>query len=267
MARGRNKSAVDSVSGAGPASAARSGERIVVRAPGVVVLVDDDAHARRAIERSFRGAFEVVAYETAKEAIDHVRRGGVSVVLSDLSMPGMTGLELLRAIRGHDPDLPVILVTGVPTLETATSAIEQGVFRYIRKPFVPDEVKSAVDQAVNLYELARTKREALELLGPAGASDRVGLELTFQAALDTLWIAFQPIVSMSGRSTFGHEALLRSSHPALPGPQQMLDAAERLHALDTLGRRVRGRAVGPVAAADTSGLLFINLHPRDLMDD
>jgi len=253
--------------GAGEAiETAKSGERPIVRRAGVVVLVDDDPHALRALERSVRTATEVVAYQSAQDAIAHVRRGGVSVVLSDLSMPDMSGIELLRKIRQHDPDLPVILVTGVPSIESATSAIEHGVFRYIQKPFALDDVRDAVTQAAQLYEIARTKREALELLGPAGASDRVGLELTFQAALAGVWIAFQPIVSMTGRSIVGFEALMRSAHAALPGPQQMLDAAERLQVLDTLGRRVRELAVEPLAGNAEDILLFINLHPRDLMD-
>jgi len=263
MARG---SKIEAAEQARTPEPARSGARPIVREAGVVLLVDDDPHALRALERSVRGASQVVAYETAKEAIEHVRRGGVSVVLSDLSMPDMTGIELLRKIRQYDPDLPVILVTGVPTIESATSAIEHGVFRYIQKPFTLDEVREAVTHAAQLYEIARTKREALELLGPAGASDRVGLELTFQAALDGLWMAFQPIVSMAGRSVVGFEALMRSTHLSLSGPQQILDAAERLHALDTLGRRIRRLAVEPLAADGGENLLFINLHPRDLMD-
>jgi DNA-binding NarL/FixJ family response regulator len=65
----------------------------------------------------------------ALEAIDRVARGGVSLVVSYISMPGMSGIELLRSIRRHDPDLPVVLVTGVPDIESATQAIEYGASR------------------------------------------------------------------------------------------------------------------------------------------
>jgi EAL domain-containing protein (putative c-di-GMP-specific phosphodiesterase class I) len=251
-----------------PVAVRGSGERPAVGAQGrpTVVIVDDDPQVLRTLGRSLEGSFEVKEYESPEEAIDHVRRGGVSVVISDIAMPKMTGIELLRAIRNHDPDIPVILITGEPTLEGATSAIELGVFRYLRKPCRPEEVRSTTEQASRLYRLAQTKREALELVGPAGASDRVGLEITFRAALDALWVAYQPIVSVSDRSVFGYEALMRSAHGALPGPQHLLEAAERLHALDTLGRLIRERAVEPFAAAPASTLLFINLHPKDLMD-
>jgi len=154
---------------------------------GLVVLVDDDPHALRALERSLRPVCEVMAYRSADEAVEHVAIGGVSVVLSDISMPGMSGIDLLRGVRGFDPDLPVILVTGSPSVETATRAIEFGVFRYLPKPFDPLSLRKVASQASKLYRLARMKREALELHGAkAGASDRVGLELTFRRALESL---------------------------------------------------------------------------------
>ncbi|HEV8550927.1 MAG TPA: EAL domain-containing response regulator [Polyangiaceae bacterium] len=233
---------------------------------GVVVLVDDDPLALRALERSLRPNHEVMAYRSADEAIEHVAIGGVSVVLSDISMPGMTGIELLRAIRRYDTDLPVILITGVPTLESATKAIEYGVFRYLSKPFDREELCQCVRHASQLYRLAKMKREALELVGPPGASDRVGLDVSFRRALETLWVAFQPIISASTRTVFGYEALMRSSDPVLPGPTHLLDAAERLGALEELGQLIRRRAVEPIARAPAGALLFVNLHPRDLMD-
>jgi EAL domain-containing protein (putative c-di-GMP-specific phosphodiesterase class I) len=207
-----------------------------------------------------------MAYRSADEAIEHVAIGGVSVVLSDISMPGMTGIELLRAIRRYDTDLPVILITGVPTLESATKAIEYGVFRYLSKPFDREELCQCVRHASQLYRLAKMKREALELVGPPGASDRVGLDVSFRRALETLWVAFQPIISASTRTVFGYEALMRSSDPVLPGPTHLLDAAERLGALEELGQLIRRRAVEPIARAPAGALLFVNLHPRDLMD-
>jgi EAL domain-containing protein (putative c-di-GMP-specific phosphodiesterase class I) len=232
----------------------------------VVVVVDDDLTILRALQRVLDDAFSVVTYQGGREAIARVREGGVSAVLSDIEMPGMTGLDLLVEIRRHDPDLPVLLVTGFPALESAAKAIEHGVFRYIPKPFDHRALRDAVGHASQLYRLARMKREALELRGNAGASDRVGLEVTFRRALETLWVAFQPIVSTSGRSIFGYEALLRSADPCFPGPTELLDAAERLGALDELGRLVRGRAAAPIPGVADDALLFVNLHPRDLMD-
>jgi EAL domain-containing protein (putative c-di-GMP-specific phosphodiesterase class I) len=233
---------------------------------GCVLLVDDDPLALRAMVRSIGQAFEVFAYDSGAEAIEHVAHGGVAVVLSDIAMPGQTGVELLRAIRRYDADLPVILITGAPTLETATQAIEYGVFRYLSKPFDREELVRTVRQASRLYRLARMKREALELVGPPGASDRVGLDVSFRRALETLWVAFQPIVSVTTQTVFGYEALMRSTDAVLPGPTHLLDAAERLGALDELGRLIRLRAAEPLLTAPEGALLFVNLHPKDLLD-
>jgi len=234
---------------------------------GLVVVVDDDPDVLHALQRTLGTRFDVAPYQSGAEAVEHVRRGSVSAVLSDISMPGMTGIDLLRAVRGHDPDLPVILVTGAPSVETATRAIEYGVFRYIAKPFDRNLLKTTVAQACRLYRLARMKREALELQGMMpGASDRVGLEVAFRRALDSLWIAFQPIVSASGRTVYGYEALMRSGDPTMPTPMHLLDAAERLNALDELGRLVRRRAAEAFRTLEGDALLFVNLHPKDLMD-
>ena len=113
----------------------------------VVVIVDDEAPMLRALSRALDGSFHVAAFEDAQGALERVRRGGVSVVLSDIAMPGMSGIELLGAVRAHDPDLPVVLITGVPTLESATKAIEHGVFRYLPKPFDENELAVLLGQA------------------------------------------------------------------------------------------------------------------------
>ncbi|HVR21452.1 MAG TPA: EAL domain-containing response regulator, partial [Polyangiaceae bacterium] len=173
---------------------------------------------------------------------------------------------LLRAIREYDPDLPVVLLTGHPTVESAAEAIEHGVFRYLTKPFQPDALRGTVRQASQLYRLARIKREALGLAGVVGPSDRVGLEVTFRHALASLSLAFQPILSVTDHSVVAHEALIRSAEPALPGPLDVIGAAVRLGALFDVGRLVRAWASNLFRKEPPSRLLFLNLHPRDLLD-
>lgn len=244
-----------------------------LRIPGLrrtpkVVLVDDDPVVLRAHARLFdQGNYDLIECLTAHQAIAHVVEEDVTVVVSDIAMPGMSGLELLRTIRQHDPDLPVILITGMPDIENATQAIEFGVFMYLTKPVNPDELLRTVDRASHLYQLAQAKREALELVGRGHiASDRAGLEASLDRALSTLWMAFQPIVRLSDRSIFGYEALLRSKEASLPGPPQVLDAAERLNQLPRLGKIIRERAAAPARDLADRLLLFVNLHPRDVLD-
>jgi EAL domain-containing protein (putative c-di-GMP-specific phosphodiesterase class I) len=232
----------------------------------VVVVVDDEPSIVRAIQRALRGAFEVVPCTGAEEAIERVRCGGVSVVLSDIGMPGMSGLDLLGATRDLDPDLPVILITGSPSLESATKAIERGVFRYLPKPCEEAHIAAVLSQASQFRRLALLKREALELSGAQSTQRRVALLDSFQHALASLTVAFQPIVSVSDRKVFGYEALMRSTNASFRLPAQLLQAAEQVDGLDALGRAVRARAVDGLSRAPAGALLFVNLHPRDLAD-
>jgi EAL domain-containing protein (putative c-di-GMP-specific phosphodiesterase class I) len=236
--------------------------------PGTIVLVDDEPEALRAFQRTLRSAgYQVEAFGDARDAVKRVSAGGVHVVVSDISMPEMTGVELLRTIREHDADLPVVLVTGLPAIESATDAVEYGAFKYIVKPFEPEELKNTVERARKLYRLARMKREALKLLGAnAVSADRAGLEASFESAISSMWMAFQPIVRATDRSVFGYEALLRTEEPTLIRPDLVVDAAERLGALPRLGRRVRALAAAAMEHAAPDACLFLNLHPLDLAD-
>ncbi len=255
---------IDGLAAAKPgiARAPRSRERT----RDLIVIVDDDALLLRGLERALSGSFDVIACHSARAAIERVRQGGVSVVLSDISMPEMSGLELSLVVRELEPDLPVVLITGEPTLESATKAIEHGVFRYLVKPFQGDQLTVLVAQASQLHRLARLRRDALEFRQASLLPSLDIADGTFADVLDALWVVFQPIVSVSRREVFGYEALMRSSDPAFRSPSLLLEGAERLNALDHLGRVVRERAVSGLANASGSPLLFVNLHPHDLAD-
>jgi EAL domain-containing protein (putative c-di-GMP-specific phosphodiesterase class I)/ActR/RegA family two-component response regulator len=234
-----------------------------------VLIVDDDESLGRALARQLsRSGYEVVVHHQGRTALDAIRGGGFEAIVSDIEMPTLSGIELLRAVRDHDRDLPVILITGAPAIGTAADAVEHGAFRYLIKPLELSDFTNTVRRASQFYRLARAKREAQALLGTGTGegSDRLALEVSFERALDSLWIAFQPIVRASDRSIFGYEALLRSGESALPHPGAVLDAAERLNALPRLGRVIRERAAEPMLEADPSWLLFLNLHPEDLLD-
>jgi EAL domain-containing protein (putative c-di-GMP-specific phosphodiesterase class I) len=180
----------------------------------------------------------------------------------------MNGLELVRTLRSFDPDVPIILMTGAPTIDSAVEAVEHGVSKYLRKPFELDELERAVTRATQLRRLANAKREALAMLGTSSGEgyDRVELAAAFDRMIGGLWMAFQPIVRAEDHTLFAYEALLRSSEPALPNPGAVLEAAERLSELDRLGRAIRERTAVAAETAPPGALLFINLHPSDLGD-
>jgi EAL domain-containing protein (putative c-di-GMP-specific phosphodiesterase class I) len=236
--------------------------------PRRVLLVDDEPELLRALERLLRRAgYEVQSCSDGSSAVQCLGHDDFDLVISDIAMPNMDGIQLLRSIRQHDLDIPVILITGAPAIQSAIDALEYGAFKYLVKPVESGPLLKTVARAAQMYRLALMKREALALLGTgAGESDRAGLEASFERALATLWMAFQPIVRAADRSVFGYEALLRSTEPSLPHPAAVLDAAERLNGLSRLGRTVRERAAAPMQSAERASTLFVNLHPDDLLD-
>jgi EAL domain-containing protein (putative c-di-GMP-specific phosphodiesterase class I) len=174
----------------------------------------------------------------------------------------------LQLVRERDLDVPVILITGAPTVETATRAIEHGAFRYLMKPVKLDDLYDLVRRAVQLNQIARAKREAVTLLGPLGklVGDRAGLQASFTRALAGIFMAYQPIIEWSQRRVFGYEALLRCKEPSLPHPGAILEAAERLGRVTDVGRAVRN-AVAQGARQIADANIFVNLHPLDLLDE
>jgi EAL domain-containing protein (putative c-di-GMP-specific phosphodiesterase class I)/ActR/RegA family two-component response regulator len=241
-----------------------------VNPKGRVLLADDELALLRVYKRALaESGYAVDLAGDGARAIELVRLSEYDTIVSDISMPGMDGLELLRAVRQHDLDVPVVLMTGDPALGTAMTALEYGAFRYLPKPFELGTLAAVVENAVLVGRMAKLRRRALELYGDPDkqVGDRAGLEASFARALDGLWLAFQPIVSSSTRSVFGYEALLRTIEPTLPHPGAIIDAAERLGRQKLLGRTIRDAAALAFQAAPDGALLFVNLHPHDLNDE
>lgn len=240
------------------------------RAPGRILLVDDTEVLLRAYARSLAAAGHQVASAISGEsAVARFAAEPFDVVVSDIQMPGMSGVELLRAVRERDLDVPVVLVTAGASIESATKAIEYGAFRYLQKPVDLKELLRVVDNALHVSRMAKLRREAFAYFANVGLpiGDRAGLEVHFKNALAGLWMAYQPIVCWSTQRIFAYEALLRTSEPAVPHPGAFLDAAERLRRLDDLGRAVRASVAATADSAPEGVLLFVNLHSRDLLDE
>jgi EAL domain-containing protein (putative c-di-GMP-specific phosphodiesterase class I)/CheY-like chemotaxis protein len=235
-----------------------------------LLLVDDDPAVLRAYERSLaRPGTAVTTARNGREAVELVKAGSFDVIVSDITMPEMTGIEFLRAVRAHDLQVPVILMTGAPDVESAARAVEYGAFRYMRKPVALPELREAAERAARMHKLAEVKRAALDLPGADGGrlGERAALDVRFALAMSQLWMAFQPIVGWRQRSIFGYEALLRSDEPQMRSPADILDAAERLGRLHDLGQLVRARVATAAADAPAGAKLFVNLHSADLNDD
>jgi EAL domain-containing protein (putative c-di-GMP-specific phosphodiesterase class I)/CheY-like chemotaxis protein len=235
-----------------------------------VLVVEDEEPLRRAYARMLENAgYHSVQAANGQEAIGALATGKFSVVLSDIKMPGMTGTQLLRAARQCDLDLPVILVTGEPAVETAAEAVEYGALRYLIKPVDPQLLLDAVGMATRLHRIAQLKREALAYLGSDDrlVGDRAGLEASFERALATLWMAYQPIVAPADRKVVAFEALVRTREPMLPHPGALFSAAERLGKVHEIGRAIRESVATTLGTSHPKTDVFINLHPRDLLDE
>lgn len=236
-----------------------------------VLLVDDDP----AVIRTYEGVLSrhgatVERATNGREAAERVKSASFDVIVSDISMPEMTGIQLLKAVRAHDSDVPVILMTGEPSLDSAVHAVEFGAFRYLAKPIAAQDLWDSVSRAGRLHKLARVKKEALELPGHDGRrlGERAALEVTFSWGLSLMWMAFQPIVDRRERRVIGYEALLRSDEPLMKNPEHILEAAERLGRLHELGRAVRAKVASAADATESDGAkLFVNLHAADLNDE
>ncbi|MEP7050219.1 MAG: EAL domain-containing protein [Pseudomonadota bacterium] len=231
--------------------------------------MDDDpavlAVTRRILEK--KGA-QVVTAGDGTEALALLAAQSFDAMVSDIQMPGISGMKLLRTVREFDLDLPVVLVTGNPGVQSAVEAVEYGAFRYLIKPVPSVELVAVVERAAQVCRLARSKREYVEEFGSSRfrVGDRAGVDATLDRALASLWTAYQPIVRAADSSIYAYEALLRSEEPALPHPGAVLQAAERAGRVHDVGRTVRQSVVASAPEALPDWALFVNLHPEDLLD-
>lgn len=236
-----------------------------------VLIVDDDDMLRSALGLALAHAgFEVEGAGKGSCALEHLRAGGrFDAIVTDLFMPDMGGVDFLRAVRQLDLDVPLIVMTGYPSLETAVATVRYGGFRYLDKPVDVGGLVEAVREATAMHRLALLKRRALELYENEGwqLGDRASLEAHFDSALDKLWLAFQPIIDWPTKSVYGYEALVRSAEPALGNPGLLFDAAERLGRVSELGRRIRRLLAQSAERAPADAVLFTNLHSADLNDE
>jgi len=140
---------------------------------GRILIVDDDPIVCKSLLRILSG-HETSSAESGEEAVLKLEAEPFDVVFTDLKMPGMDGIELLKAIRGKHPRTVVIVITGYATVSTAVEAMKEGAFDYIPKPFKPDEVRLLAGRAlekVGVHGEARDGRYEFENI--IGGSERM----------------------------------------------------------------------------------------------
>ena len=118
-----------------------------------LMVVDDLDSARQMVKRVLGRSYVVYDFASVAEALPALDRASFDVIVTDLRMPGIDGIEGLRRFKAKVPEIPVILVTAFATVETAVEAMKAGALDYFKKPFETDELEIAVARAVETGRL------------------------------------------------------------------------------------------------------------------
>ena len=187
-----------------------------------ILVVDDKEMMRDSVATTLsRQGHAIVTAPGGKSALDRIGKGGVDAVVTDLQMPEMSGLDLLRQIREIDEELPVILMTAFGTVETAVEAMKAGAYDYITKPFSGDELVIAVGRALERGRLLRENLVLQAAATPSGSRPEHAM-VGRGAAMDTLRehcdrvAASHGTVLVMGESGAGKEVAARRIHENSP---------------------------------------------------
>ncbi|MGH7480936.1 MAG: sigma-54-dependent transcriptional regulator [Longimicrobiales bacterium] len=183
-----------------------------------ILIVDDETSILNTLEILLRGEdFDVDVAQSGREALERLGDAAPDIVLTDVRMPGVSGIDLLAAVRERDPEIPVILMTAQASLQSAVQAVNQGAFYYLQKPFGNGDLVALCRRAAETRTLKKEnrqlKREINRRDGSRGARP-IGKEKSFQ---DVLRLAetvapTDSTVLITGESGTGKEILARYIH-------------------------------------------------------
>jgi two-component system, NtrC family, response regulator AtoC len=123
--------------------------------PKRVLIADDEINIRRVLEAILkRDGYEVVTAANGEEALSRMSRG-IHTVITDLKMPGLDGMQLLRSLTADHPDVPVVMITAHGSVESAVEAVKLGAFDYVEKPFDQEQIRQVVSKALKTNALSR----------------------------------------------------------------------------------------------------------------
>src|SRR2546421_11738575 len=123
-----------------------------------LLIVDDELEVRGVLHDLLGDTYECAEAESAEEALAQLREKNFELVISDITMSGMTGLEMIPLVKVASPDTVIVMISGMQTIESAINALRLGAFDYLMKPFDLRQAEAAVTRALEHHELIAAKR-------------------------------------------------------------------------------------------------------------
>src|SRR2546427_6231135 len=183
-----------------------------------ILIVDDEQGILDTLRILLKNeGFDVTTAQGGKAGLEQLKAAAPDLVLTDIKMPGVTGIDILAAAKDQDPETPVILMTAQASLQTAIQAVNQGAFHYVPKPFSNDEIVALCRRAAEVRRLKSENKQLKQEIRRrerSGLSEPIGKSRLFQEVL-TLAKQVAPTEStvlIQGESGTGKEVIARYIH-------------------------------------------------------
>jgi len=181
-----------------------------------ILVVDDEKNILKIVSATLKKeGYSVETAQSSEEAIEKYGQGAFHLVITDLKLPGKTGIELMGYIKSKDADVPVVVVTAFGSIENAVNAMKKGAFNYLAKPINSDELLSVTKEAIEKYVLKR-ENTALksELKGKYTFSSIIGKSAPIEEVFATITMVAktQSNILIVGESGTGKELVARAVH-------------------------------------------------------